>query len=116
MVSKRSCLTVMLATTLAWSASSAAFATNRPVTRPATTNATASHPSIELGRSMSAPIPFASRLLNAYRILRGLGGVILPLQETGYHTDGVQDGPDPYGVKGRGLPTDGPAPAYTPAH
>jgi len=114
MVNKRSFLTVMLATTLAWS-SSAAFATNRTATRSATSTRIATHASLELGGSMAAPIPFGNRLLNAYRILRGLGGVILPDRGTGFHTDGIQDGPDPVGgVKGHGFPTDGPAPANTP--
>lgn len=118
MVSRRSFLAVMLATTLAGSAS-AAFATNRPATGPATTNSTAARASIELDGLMTAPNPFGIRLLNAYRVLRGLGRVSLPVRDTGYQTDGVQDGPDgwdPLGIKGRGLPADGPAPANTRIH
>jgi hypothetical protein len=115
MVNQRSFLTLMLATTLAWSASGA-FAATPPATRPASTNPTAIHARIGLDVSTTAPIPFGNLLLNSYRILRGLGGVILPGRNTGNHIEGIEDGPEPVGVKGRGLPTDGPAPASTPAH
>jgi hypothetical protein len=114
MVNKRSFLTVMLATTLAWSAS-AAFATNLPAKPTATTSPTAIQPSIGLDAPTTASIPFGDCLLNAYRMLRGLGGVSLPVRDTGFHTDGINDGPDPT-VKGRGLPTDGPAPASSRAN
>jgi hypothetical protein len=115
MVSKRSFLTVMLATTLAWSAS-AAFATNLPAKRPATTIPNTTQSPIGLDVSMTVPIPFGNGLLNVYRLVRGLGTVSLPIRDTGNHIEGIEDGPDPVGVKGRGLPTDGPAPASTPVH
>lgn len=117
MVNKRSILTVMLGTTLALSTSSA-FATNRPGDRPATPNLIATRATVEVGASLTAPIPFGNNLLNILRALRGLGRVSLPVRDTGPHTYGISDGPDgwdPVGVKGRGLPTDGPAPANTPA-
>ncbi len=116
MVNSRSILALVLATTLAGS-TSAAFATTRPGTRPATTNPIATRAVIELGASLTAPISFGSNLLNVFRALRGLGKVSPPVRDNGHQTEGITDGPDgwdPLGVKSRGLPADGPAPANTP--
>ena len=116
MVNRRSILAVILATSLAGSAS-AAFARTAPGTRPATTNPIASRVSVEWVASLTVPISFGSNLLDLFRTLRGSGRVGLPVRDTGPHTESIQDGPDswdPVGVKGRGMPSGGPSPANTP--
>jgi hypothetical protein len=113
MLNKRTVLAATLAATVAISAS-VAFASDRSETRREASNAIASRTSAALVASFAAPVSFGDKFLDFVRALRGVTRVGPPVRDNGAHTEGIADGPDgwdPLGVKGKGTPADGPAPA-----
>lgn len=116
MVNKRAFLALMLATTLAGSAS-ATLAADRSAPQPSRIQLATSHAPQPSG-AMEALFFVGDRLLSILQSVRGVGMAKLPRVGSGYQVYGIQDGPegaDPLGVKDNGLRrTDPPAPANTP--
>jgi hypothetical protein len=99
MVRKRAFLALMLATSLTGSAS-AALASGGSASRPTPKGPIVVSLSPQLNGPVAALLFVGDRVLNAVRTATGIGLVKGPIHGTQYETYGIEDGPDPLGVKG----------------
>lgn len=115
MVEKRALLVLLLATSLAGSATAASAAGRPTGFRPAGTNAVVAQLNAQSDSRLTALRILREQLILAFRISHGVVMVDLdlPTTDNDYQLDGMQDGTDgvdPLGAKDNGLRQDGPIP------